>query len=67
MPMAPEPDRAVRYACAVCADLQISRLPVDPFLLASSAGIPVVPLSSVLKEPGWFPPETKWNVSPSSR
>ena len=57
MPMAPEPDRAVRYACAVCADLQISRLPVDPFLLASSAGIPVVPLSSVLKEPGWFPPD----------
>ena len=55
MPMAPRLDRAVRYACAVCADLQVGRLPVDPFLLASAAGIPAVPLSAVLRDPGWFP------------
>ena len=40
-------DRAVRYACAVCSDLQISRLPVDPLSLGQIAGISVVPYSAV--------------------
>ena len=57
MPFAPRLDRAVRYACAVCADLQVRRLPVDPFLLAQGAGITLVPLSAVLENPGWFPPD----------
>ena len=35
-------DRAVRYACAVCSDLQISRLPVDPLSLGQIAGISVL-------------------------
>ena len=48
-------DRAVHYACAVCADLQVSRLPVDPFALAQSAGITLVPFSSAMNAPGFFP------------
>ena len=48
-------DRAVRYACAVCSDLQISRLPVDPLSLGQIAGISVVPYSAVLTNAGWFP------------
>ena len=40
------PDRAVRYACAVLADYQIGRLPVDPFQLAADAGITLMPLSA---------------------
>lgn len=55
MPFAPRLDRAVRYACAVSADLRISRLPVDPFQIAQSAGITPVPLSAVMQNPGWFP------------
>ena len=35
--------RAVRYACSVCNDLQVSRLPVDPLALGQLAGIPVIP------------------------
>ena len=37
--------RAVRYACAVLADCRIGALPVDPFDLASRAGIMLLPLS----------------------
>jgi len=48
-------DRAVRYACAVCSDLQISRLPVDPLSLGQIAGISVIPYSAVLTNAGWFP------------
>ncbi len=48
-------DRAVRYACAVCSDLQISRLPVDPLSLGQAAGISVIPYSAVLSNAGWFP------------
>ena len=48
-------DRAVHYACAVCADLQVSRLPVDPFALAQRAGITLVPFSSAMNAPGFFP------------
>jgi Zn-dependent peptidase ImmA (M78 family) len=55
MAFAPRMDRAVRYACAVCADLRISRLPVDPFALGQGAGITIIPLSTVLQNPGWFP------------
>ena len=55
MPFAPRTDRAVRYACSVCADLQIGRLPVDPFSVAEKAGITLVPLSAVEANPGWFP------------
>ena len=47
--------RAVHYACAVCADLQVSRLPVDPFVLAQNAGITLYPLSAVMGSPGFFP------------
>ena len=36
--------RAVRYACAVLADCRIGALPVDPFDLASRAGIMLLPL-----------------------
>ena len=55
MAFAPRTDRAVRYACSVCEDLQISRLPVDPFDVAGLAGISIIPYSSVLANPGWFP------------
>lgn len=48
-------DRAVHYACAVCADLRVSRLPVDPFALARSAGIAMVPFSSAAGAPSFFP------------
>ena len=48
-------DRPVHYAYAVCTDLQVSRLPVDPFVLAQSAGITLYPLSSVMTAPGFFP------------
>ncbi len=56
MPL-PRIDRAVRYACAVCADLRLSRLPVDPLSLAASCGIALAPFSTVLQNPGWFPPD----------
>ena len=49
------PDRAVRYACAVLADLQIGRLPVDPFRLAADVGISLVPLSAIRDNPNWIP------------
>ena len=55
MPALTGGDRAVHYACAVCADLQVSRLPVDPFALAQSAGITLVPFSSAMNTPGFFP------------
>lgn len=55
MAFAPRIDRAVRYACSVCADLQISRLPVDPFSVGERAGITMMPYSAVLANPGWFP------------
>ena len=48
-------DRPVHYACAVCADLQVNRLPVDPFVLAQSAGITMFPFSSAMNSPGFFP------------
>ena len=47
--------RYVRYACAVLADCGISALPVDPFALASRAGIMLVPLSQVENYPLWVP------------
>ena len=49
------PDRAVRYACAVLADSQIGRLPVDPFQLAADVGITLVPLSAIRDNPNWIP------------
>ena len=49
------PDRAVRYACAVLADSQIGRLPVDPFRLAADVGITLVPLSAIRDNPNWIP------------
>lgn len=52
---APRIDRAVRYACSVCNNLQISRLPVDPFEVAQKAGITVIPYSAMMANPGWFP------------
>ena len=55
MPTPERADRAVHYACAVCADLQVSRLPVDPFALAQSAGITLIPFSSAVTAPGFFP------------
>ena len=55
MPAFSGADRAVHYACAVCADLQVSRLPVDPFVLAQSVGITLIPFSSVTDSPGFFP------------
>jgi len=55
MAFAPRIDRAVRYACSVCADLQISRLPVDPYNVGRLAGITMMPYSAVLANPGWFP------------
>ena len=57
MPTSPAAGRAVHYACAVCADLHVSRLPVDPFELGRSTGITLVPFSSVLENPGYFPPD----------
>ncbi len=48
-------DRAVRYACAVLADCGAAVLPVNPFDLASRAGIMLVPLSEVEKYPLWVP------------
>ena len=47
--------RYVRYACAVLADCGISALPVDPFDLASRAGIMLLPLSRVENYPLWVP------------
>lgn len=44
----------MRYACSVCNDLQISRLPVDPFDVAKIAGISLIPYSDALANPGWF-------------
>ena len=55
MAFAPRVDRAVRYACSVCADLRICRLPVDPFDVGSLAGITMMSYSDVLANPGWFP------------
>ena len=55
MAVTPRTDSAVRYACSVCADLRISRLPVDPLDLGRNAGIAMVPYSAVLNSPGWFP------------
>ena len=55
MAFAPRIGRAVRYACSVCTDIQVSRLPVDPLSLGQSAGITMVPYSAVLANPGWFP------------
>ena len=55
MAFAPRIDRAVRYACSVCADLRISRLPVDPVDLGTRAGITMIPYSVLLSNPGWFP------------
>lgn len=55
MPTPQRADRAVHYACAVCADLQVSRLPVDPFVLAQSAGINLIPFSSAVSVQGFFP------------
>ena len=47
--------RAVRYACAVLADCRIGALPVDPFDLASRAGLMMLPLSQVENYPLWVP------------
>ena len=55
MPAFSGADRAVHYACAVCADLQVNRLPVDPFALSQSAGITLVPFSSAMSSPSFFP------------
>ena len=55
MALVPRIDRAVRYACSVSADLQISRLPVDPFEIGRLAGITMMPYSAVLENPLWFP------------
>ena len=55
MPTSQRADRAVHYACAVCADLQVNRLPVDPFALSRSAGITLIPFSSAVKSPAFFP------------
>ena len=49
------PDRAVRYACAVLSDFRIRRLPIDPFQLASDAGITLAPLSLIRNNPNWDP------------
>ena len=57
MPLAPRTGRAVRYACSACADLQVSRLPVDPCELGRNAGINMIPYSAVLSDAGWFPPD----------
>ena len=47
--------RPVHYACAFCADLRVSRLPLDPFALCQSAGITLIPFSSALGSPAFFP------------
>lgn len=47
--------RAVRYACAVLADCRMGSLPMDPFELASRAGIMLLPLSQVENYPLWVP------------
>ena len=47
--------RYVRYACAVLADCGVCALPVDPFALASRAGIMLLPLSQVEHYPLWVP------------
>ena len=47
--------RAVRYACAVLADCRMGTLPVDPFDLASRAGIVLVPLSQAENYTLWIP------------
>lgn len=49
------PDRAVRYACAVLTDYRISRLPVDPFQVASNVGITMLPLSAIRDNPDRIP------------
>ena len=53
MPLPLRNDRAVRYACAVLADFQVGRLPVDPFVLAEQAGLTMLPLSAVENHPMW--------------
>ena len=55
MAVAPRIDRAVRYACSVCADLQVTRLPVDPLDLGLRAGIAMVSFSEMLTHAAWFP------------
>ena len=47
--------RAVRYASAVLADCGPAVLPVNPFDLASRAGIMLIPLSRVDQYPLWVP------------
>ncbi len=47
--------RPVRYACAVLADCMPGALPLDPFELASRAGILMLPLSQVENYPLWVP------------
>jgi len=66
MAFAPRIDRAVRYACAVCADLGVSRLPVDPLILGRSAGINIIPLSTVIENPGWFPEDLPYRMQMNS-
>ena len=57
MTLEPRIDRAVRYACSACADLQVRRLPVDPLALGQAAGISMVPYSAMLASSGWFSPD----------
>lgn len=47
--------RYVRYACAVLADCGPCALPADPFILASRAGIMLLPLSQIENYPLWVP------------
>ncbi len=47
--------RYVRYACSVLADCRFGTLPADPFVLASRAGIMLLPLSQVDQYPLWVP------------
>ncbi len=47
--------RYVRYACSVLADCGACALPLDPFDLASRAGIMLLPLSRVESYPLWVP------------
>lgn len=47
--------RYVRYACSVLADCGACSLPLDPFDLASRAGIMLLPLSRVESYPLWVP------------
>ena len=53
----PTLSRAVRYACAVCADLRVGRLPVDPPGLAARAGIALLPFSAAAEHRDVFPPD----------